>query len=76
MISDWVVTNTGSCGCGAGMESARGDWSLVGRGVVADLAGRGRDPTGRAGRLFRRFERYSAVIVIGERSEEDIGVHE
>lgn len=38
-------------------DSARGGRSLTVERVEAALEGSGRDPTGRAGRLFRRFDR-------------------
>lgn len=38
-------------------ESAPGMGSVLTTGVVETFEGRGRDPTGRAGRLFRRVER-------------------
>jgi hypothetical protein len=42
----------------ASADSARGGGSSVrGEGAVPAFDGRGRDPTGRAGRLFRRFDR-------------------
>lgn len=56
--SGTAVIGSTFCGRRASADSARGGReSLVGEGVEAALDGSGRDPTGRAGRLFRRLER-------------------
>jgi hypothetical protein len=58
LTSGRTVTDSGSCGRKENADSGLGGRkSLMGERVEAVLVGSGRDPTGRAGRLFRRLER-------------------